>query len=210
MAISPSSRFDYVAEFTSTSFGSDEIVLSARSRVESERQVLLGHDPKVRFWSDRVVIMASGSDAGRDEVDLFSGRRRRLPRRKGRRPAEARSNGRQVRLGLAIVRKDELVVALGAVTEVNLGPTVTASNGIENFDVCIGDRVMSLGNRESIIETDGTGVRYDIYVERTFESGLPGVAECASIIRAGNTTASNAAIRGAVLSGDGAPGHAEG
>jgi hypothetical protein len=35
MAIGPSGRFDYVAEFTSTSFGSDEIVVQARSRVES-------------------------------------------------------------------------------------------------------------------------------------------------------------------------------
>jgi hypothetical protein len=198
MAIGPSGRFDYVAEFTSPSFASDEIVLPARSRLESECQVLLGHVPKVRFWSDRVVIVAADSTLAAmkwisfpvgDVVFLV---------------AKAGDLLRMVRtatgdLGLSIVRKDELVVALGAVTEVNLGHTVIASNGFESLQVSIASHVITLRSRESINEAGGEGARYDVYLERARASGLPGVAECASIIRAGKPKATNEAVRGAVL-----------
>src|SRR3712207_2504946 len=62
IVIHPSGLFDYVGEFASTSFGDDEIVVPARSRGPSEEPVLVGHAPKVRFWRDRVVLIARDSN----------------------------------------------------------------------------------------------------------------------------------------------------
>ena len=101
--------------------------------------------------------------------------------------------------GLAIVRQNELVVAIGAVTEVNLGGAIVVSNGLDCLQVSIGGHMTALRSRESVSAAGGESGRYDIYVERTFESGLPGVAECASIIRTGRGKMTNAAMRGAVL-----------
>ena len=198
MALPASSCFDYVAEFTVTNSGSDEIVLSARSRVESQHQVLLGHHPRVRFWNDRVVIMAADPTLATMKWTSFP---------VGDVVFRVAMAGDLLQLiatatghfGMSILRNDHLVIALGAVTTVNLGRTVEARNAVDGLHVGVGGRVVALGARESATEADGTGVSYDVYVERTFECGVPGVAECASIIRAGNTTASNAASRGAVL-----------
>jgi hypothetical protein len=198
MAIGPSGRFDYVAEFTSTCFGSDEIVVQARSPVESKEPVLLGHAPKIRFWSDRMAVLAADATlAAMKWVSFTVGDVVFLVAKAGDLLRTIRTGTGD--LGLAILRRDELVVALGAVTELNLGPTIAASNGLDFLQVCIGSHVSSLRSRESINAAGGEGARYDVYVERTSESGCPGVAECASIIRAGKAKATNAAIRGAVL-----------
>jgi hypothetical protein len=197
MAIPRSGLFDYVAEFTSASFRSDEIVLQARSRIESGEPVLLGHVPKVRFWKDRVVILAADSRLARMKWMSFPvGDVVFLVARPGDLLTMIRSQTGD--LGLAIIRDNQLVVALGAVAGMTLGHAVVVRNSFEGLQVCIDEHVSTLSSRESVHAMGGSA-RYDVYVERTFQEGFPGIAECVSIIRAGETKSSNAAMRGAVL-----------
>jgi hypothetical protein len=202
MAIGPGGRFDYVAEFTEGSFGATEILLQAQSRVVVEEQVLVGHTPKLRFWNDRVVVLAADSTRSAMRWASFPvGDVVFLVARAGDVLGMVRSGTGD--LGLAIVRENQLVVALGAVTELSLGDNVKAANRFDTKDersasleIHIGGDVSVLRSRES-----KNAAGYNVYVERTctWHWDTDGVAECASIVHTGEPRASNAAIRGAVL-----------
>ncbi len=202
MAIGPDGRFDYVAEFARTGFKLGEIVAQARSRAESEA-ALVGNSPRVRFWNERLVLIAADSPRAPLRWASFP---------VGDAVAFAAQSGDTLSLvcthtgdlGLSVVRDGELVLALGAIAQVQLGTNIKASNKFADgegpawLEVCSGIDTSSLRHQES-----ARVGRYDVYVERTCTCHLDpdGVAECAAIVRSGDVKATNAAMRSAILLG---------
>ncbi len=204
MAIDLSYRFDYVSTFEPPGFKADAIVARARSLDDGAGARLVGHQPKLRFCNDRLVLIAGqSSDAAvrwasfpvGDAVSLLA------------RPGDVLHVLRTASLDLAlwILRDDHLVFALGALSGVRLGRQVRVTNEVENLPgrkavvgVRVEPRQVWLAARES-----ANAAGYDIYVERAPASsaaGDEGVHECVSIVRAaGDPRPRNAAIRSAVL-----------
>ena len=51
--------FEYEATFTKNSFSDADIVLQGSARSGENRTRLVGLSPKIRFWNERLVLVAS-------------------------------------------------------------------------------------------------------------------------------------------------------
>src|SRR5436853_3324869 len=58
--IHPSGTFDYEAEFTIEGFSDSDIVLYGTDRRGENIDCLVGLNPMIRFWKNRIVIVAPG------------------------------------------------------------------------------------------------------------------------------------------------------
>lgn len=201
--IQAQSTFDYQSEFTSEGFRDSEIFLRARDRRRSNKQCLVGPNPTIRFWNDRVVIFASEEfNASVRHISFPVGDAVRLTARAGDQLylKKTGSGG----MALSLLRKQELILALGAVTAVPLGHNVQITTGpCEKWErkICetwlefrIADESLKLRERE--VTTIGN---YQVYLERAWEPGVPGTNECVSVCVTGDSAVELAAMRGAIL-----------
>ncbi len=59
MAIHVSGTFDSVAEFTAEGFRESDIVLHGTDRDGGKYEKLVGHNPMIRFYDGRLILVAS-------------------------------------------------------------------------------------------------------------------------------------------------------
>lgn len=168
-----------------------------RSRRHLGDEPLLGADPTLSIRDGRLVITASGPQGARVASASFrvvAGLMKTL------RPGDVL---RLVRVGsgdvgLAILREDRLLVAIGAASAVSLGPGVfvraSPSTGhAECVTVTVGEETGRLG-----AGTRGRIGDYAIDVLRPAMDGLPGHSESVAICRTGSCSL-EAAVRSARL-----------
>jgi hypothetical protein len=208
MTLHPSGTFDHEAEFTGGSFGVSDIVVQGVDRGGGGEERLVGPAPKLRLWEDRLVIFtpeerrASVRHASFPVGDAVS-----LAARAGDRLYVARGGTGDI--GLSLLRGQRLVLAVGAVSEVPLGEGVQAAHGTDGswekpsrntwMEFSVGAARVALRGRE-FAEAGG----YHFYVERCWAFGIPGEMECAAAWAGGDPAMRVAAIRSAVLLGNGA------
>ena len=162
---------------------------------QSDGVSLAGTSPRVRFGSDQLVLISS--DRSRASVKwgrFFTGDLLMRVAAPGDVLHIVRTPGGQ--LGLSVCRGETLVLALGSVTSVHLGSSLSVQSPRSDLFVTIrwGSETLELLRRESA-EVGG----YDVYVERPALDGIPGTGECLSIVQVTNSTVVNAARRAAVL-----------
>lgn len=162
--------------------------------------MLAGTNPRVRFWNERLILIAQ-DEAAVKWVSFPVGDTVSLVAQGGDVLTLVRTATGD--LGLSIVRTGQLIFALGAVAEVPLGTNVEAANDIESggdqeawLEVWAGSSRCRLRSREAARVGP-----YEVYVERTctWHNDTDGVSECASIVRAADSRTANAAMRSAVL-----------
>lgn len=191
--ISPSGLFSYVAVFAQDSFGDGEINVRAQDR--TGQRSLTGDNPRIRFWGDQMVLIAT--DEQRAAVKWFRFRTGDVVARLAE-PGDVleleRTGPGQLRL--TIVREGQLILAIGAVSGVTFGPdvSVACSDSSPVVRLSSTNQDLELRARDSA-QLGG----YDIYAERLPEGGHPGRAECLSIVLANDATIVNAARRAATL-----------
>ena len=209
MAIAHSGTFNYKADFTEESFGESEIRLRG---IDPERDSdrLVGHDPTIRFWGDRLIIFTSEErGASFRHASYMAGDAVGLTARPGDRLYLRRTATGDI--GLSVLRRQSLVLAIGAVTAVPLGEGLRVERGSNGgwpdrnrielktwLEISLGGERVSLRGRE-FAEPGG----FHVYVERCWAFGMPGVGECVSVCASGDPAVRVAAIRSAVLLGNG-------
>lgn len=203
--IHTSGTFEYEAEFTEKSFGNSEIVLHGSARSGENETRLVGLSPKIRFWNDRLVIVASlPIKAIMRNVSFPIGDAVNFAAQPGDQLYVVRTGCGG--MGLSVLRHGRLILAIGAVRDLPLGedlkiviprtdderwPKAAADNWLE-FKV--GIEQSKLRQREVAVVDN-----YHLYVERCWEDGEPGTDESVSICIAGNSTMETAAMRSAIL-----------
>jgi hypothetical protein len=107
---------------------------------------------------------------------------------------------------VSLIRQDELILALGAVTHVPLGKTVRAKRGPALFsmtDECLEDtwlRVSNRGDTQKIRSRQVLTVgAYEVYLERAWNVGIRGDDEQASIAVTTEEGLTIAAMRSTIL-----------
>lgn len=207
--IHPSGTFEYQAEFTKGGFSNSDIVLLGTDRRGKDQECLVGLNPKIRFWNDRLVLVAS--DKSRSSVRNVSfpiGDAVRLTARAGDRLYLTRTGSGGI--GFSLLRRQRLILAIGAVTELPLGPDVQVSRcstGTNLWEIPVPETWLEFraGSEELLLrgrQVSGIG-DYHIYLEHLWQWGLPGTDECVSISVAGDSAVNLAAMRSAILLGNG-------
>ncbi|HXT63255.1 MAG TPA: hypothetical protein VN696_09485 [Pyrinomonadaceae bacterium] len=109
-------------------------------------------------------------------------------------------------IGMSVLRQQELVLAIGAIARLPLGKGIEVRGGPAGshdpervsketwLEFRAGEEQLILHDREV-----GTFANYDIYVERCWECGTPGVDECVAMSLSGDDRVRRAAMRGAIL-----------
>jgi hypothetical protein len=204
--IPPSGTFEYEAEFTSDSFRESDIMLQGTSTYSMDMDRLVGHQPMIRFWHDRLVLVASEQANSKLRNASFPiGDVVMLAARAGDRLYVVRTG--RGGIGLSLLREQRLVLAIGAVTAVPLGMNIKViqmpkdhhgwgARGDEWLDFEIESKQLTLRMRGVSRAAD-----YEIYVEHCWEVGIPGVEECVSICSGANSAINIASLRSAVLLG---------
>ena len=205
--IHPSGTFEYEAEFTSDSFRDSETVLQGIAK-NTEMDRLVGHSPMIRFWNDRLVLVASEKLHSRlRNASFWIGDSVPLAARPGDRLHLIRTGCGGI--GLSLLREERLVLAIGAARSVPLGANINVIVGPERqkiFDARRGEtwlefkiesKTLIMRNREFTTIGD-----YQIYIERCWEYGIPGTDECVSMCAADSAAVNVASIRSAVLLGN--------
>ena len=208
--IHPSGTFNYVAEFTSESFKeSDATVLHGTSINITDEPRLIGHHPMIRFWRDRLVLVAADkSDSNLRNCSFPIGDAAPLCARAGDRLHLVRTGSGGI--GLSLLREERLILAIGAVTAVSLGVDIKV-NREPKLRGSLLNRVLDtqlnfqVGPEKLIFHERGirTIGDYQIYIEYCWEDGIPGVDECVSIWDANDPALATAAVRSGVLLGNG-------
>ena len=205
-----SGTFEYQAEFTAEGFSSSDIVLHGTDRRGGNKDCLLGSNPKIRFWNERLVLIASEqSKANVRNVSFPIGDAVCTTARAGDRLYLTRTGAGGI--GMSLLRQQKLILATGAITAVPLGPDIQASISSGNahdwedaaaearIEFRAGSEQLSLREREVAKIGD-----YHIYIERCWEHGMPGTDECVSLSVTDDSALQIAAIRAAILLGNGA------
>lgn len=205
--IHPSGTFEYEAEFTSDSIRQSEVVLQGRSmnRMDSDR--LVGHHPTIRFWRDRLVLIASGKGQSRLRNTSFAiGDAVPLAARAGDRLYVVRTGSGGI--GLSLLREKTLVLAIGAVTSVPLGTNLKVRVRPERrgrMDAYRAETWLEFQVECENLRMKNRGVstieHYEIYIEHCWQDGIPGVDECVSVCGANDPAINIASIRSAILLG---------
>ena len=212
--IHPSGTFEYEAEFTKESLSDSDIVLYGSylsgGYLNGEKiDRLLGHNPKIRFWRGRVVLIAQQEDNSEVRNASFTiGDAVPLAARPGDRLYLVRdySGG----IGLSLLRQGRLVLALGVVTEVPLGKDIQIIRCASKtepwedlepdtwLDLRVGSDQLILREREAK-ELGG----YHIYMEHGWSDGVPVMGECLSLSVLDSPSLMIAAMRSAILIANG-------
>jgi hypothetical protein len=204
--IPPIGTFDYKAEFTKEGFGDSDIELPGADYGGRGRQRLVGLNPKIRFWHDRLVIVASEqTNSTVRNVSFGIGDAVRLAARPGDRLYVTRTGCGGI--GMSVLRGQELILAVGALRSVPLGSEMQVQVHPRGEDSIWDDpatdtwlkfnvrnQSVTLQDRE-VSEVEG----YYIYVERCWGYGIPGTDECISICVADDSKIRIAAMRSAIL-----------
>lgn len=206
--IHPSGTFEYQAEFTSEGFSDSDIVLygTIANKVDGPR--LVGHSPMIRFWNDRLVLVASEeSTSGLRNASFAIGDAIFLSAKPGDELHVIRTGSGG--LGLSLLREDRLVLAIGCVTSVPLGTNINVIKGPRSRkafpDPLCDTRLEFQVENESLVLRDRTLTQLgdcEIYVERSWQVGIPGVDECVSICRGDDPAVKIASVRSAILLGN--------
>lgn len=110
--ILPSGTFEYEAEFTKESFGDSEIVLQGSARRGETMERMVGLNPKIRFWRDRLVLVAAGkSKSSMRNASFPIGDAVKLAASPGDRLYLIRTGAGGV--GLSLLRGRRLILAVG-------------------------------------------------------------------------------------------------
>lgn len=206
VAIPLSGTFEYQAEFTGESFGSSDIVLRGTDLGGHDAARLVGLNPTIRFWNERIVIVATDQHKSSARNVSFSfGSAVSLSALPGDRLYLVRTGAGGI--GLSVLREQKLVLAVGAVTATPLGKDVQVNRRPRNsyedpiidpwLEVRVGEG-FHLRERE-VAEVGG----YHFYIERTWEDGVPGIDECISVVIAGDSSMTLAAMRSAIILNNG-------
>jgi hypothetical protein len=204
-----SGTFEYEAEFTRDGFSESDIVLYGADLSRGKIDRLVGHKPMIRFWRDRIVLVASEkANSSTRNVSFAIGDAVPRSARPGDRLYLVRTGSGGI--GLSLLRQDRLILAIGAVTAVPLGTNIQARPEpvdeepweTPNADTWLEFRV---GNEQSNLRERAASVigNYHIYVERCWRPGLPGTDECVSMTLEDDSAMKLAAIRSAILLGNG-------
>jgi hypothetical protein len=207
MSIHHSGTFEYEAEFTKDGFGISEIVLAGTDRSGENEDRLVGLNPRIRFWNDRLVIIASGRDkASVRNVSFPIGDAVRLVARPGDQLFLVRTGCGGI--GLSLLRDEKLILATGAITSVPLGPDMKVIAGPDDYDpLSPSDTWLEFsveGERVKLRERDvAEQGSYFTYVERCWKMGIPGTNSCVSVCLRDDLALRVAAIRSAILLANG-------
>src|SRR5678815_1067536 len=207
MAIHPSGIFAYEAEFTSKSFKDSDVVLQGAEIKCTDIDRLVGHRPTIRFWRDRLVLVAA--EKARSSLRNASfpiGDAVPLAAHAGDRLYVVRTGAGGI--GLSLVRDKMLVLAIGAVTAVPLGMNIKVFKRPESrgsmfsrltdrwLEIHVEDEPANLRHRTVSMVKD-----YEIYIEHCWADGIPGIDECVSMCGVNDPAIKIASIRSAVLLG---------
>lgn len=203
-----SGTFDYEAEFTTESFRDSDVVLYGTDRRGQNRDCLVGLNPMIRFWNNRVVIVAhEKSKATCRNISFSFGDPISHSARPGDRLYLVRTGSGAI--GLSVLRQQRLILAVGAVTAVPLGrdlQIVRGSASQDSWDPRTDTWLEFRAESEQLILIDRE-VReigdYQIYIEHRWEYGAPGTDECVSVCVADNSALKIAAMRSAILLSNG-------
>jgi hypothetical protein len=202
--------FEYAAEFTKGGFSHSDIVLEGTDQRGTNEMRLVGLKPRIRFWNDRLVVIAS-------EKNKSSVRNVSFPI--GDAVRQTAQPGDQLYLvrtgcggiGLSLIREEKLVLATGAIGRVPLGEDIQFVRSDDDNDIFshnyVKDRPLELrvkGERlilqeRDVLEAEG----YHIYVERCWKDGMPGTDECVSLCFTDDVAIKRAAMRSAILLANG-------
>ena len=204
--------FEYQAEFTAKSFNDSDIDLHGASQRLDDRKRLVGNDPRIRFWNERLVLIAAAEhNASARNMSAPIGDAVHLAAQPGDRLYVIRTGAGAI--GLSLLREERLVLAIGCVTAVPLGKDIkiirrqSGPRHLEDFrglscdtwlEFTVGSEHLNLKDRDEI-EVGG----YHLYLEHRCFAGVPGVDECVSISIADKSALRIAAMRSAILLGNG-------
>lgn len=205
MTIPASGTFDYEADFTEESFGDSNIVLMSSDRGRRGDRRLVGLHPKLRFSQDRLVIFTNETrGATVRHASFLVGDAVSLVAQLGDRLYVSRTGAGA--MGISVLRRERLILAIGAVTAIPLGEgfqVVAGSDGSWEkpssntwLDFSVDAKHLIMRGREF----SDLG-KYYLYVERCWEFGEPDANECASICFGDDPATRIAAMRSAVLLG---------
>lgn len=207
--IHSSGTFDYAAEFTRESFSDSDVVLHGSDRSGKNVDRLVGLNPMIRFWHGRLVLVASSKRKSLvRNVSFPIGDAVALAARPGDQLCLKRTF--IAGIGLSLLRQQRLILAIGAITEVPLGKDMQAIRRSEDTIDVDNDHAdtwleLRIWNERSILrerEVEDLG-GYHIYIERCWKYGDPGTDECASVSVADDSAMKIAAMRSAILLGNG-------
>ena len=208
VAIPLSGTFEYQAEFTKESFGSSDIVLRGTDLGGHDVERLVGLNPTIRFWNERIVIVAADHHKSSVRNISFSfGNAVSVSALPGDRLYLVRTGAGGI--GLSVLREQKLVLAVGAVTAVPLGKDVQVNRRPRSrkpFEDPIINPWLEVGVGEGIRlrEREVTEIGgYHFYIERSWEDGVPGIDECISVVVAGDSAMILAAMRSAIILNNG-------
>ena len=201
--IHPAGTFEYKAEFTEKSFGNSEIVLHGAPLDGTDEQRLVGLSPKIRFWSDRLVLVASlPIKASMRNVSFAIGDAVNFAAQPGDQLYLVRTGCGG--MGLSVLRHGKLILAIGSVWGLPLGEDLKIlvppdigefrPNSDNWLGFKVGNEQLKLREREVAVVAN-----YHIFVERCRGDGEPGTDESVAICIAGDTTMETAAMRSAIL-----------
>lgn len=199
-----SGTFEYEAEFTSASFRESDIVVYGTLMHRMDVKRLVGPNPMIRFWNDRLVLVASEeANASVRNTSFRVGNAVPLAAAPGDRLYVVRTGSGGI--GLSLLRNKQLVLAIGAVTAVPLGnnmQVIKSPKGNYHVDHLKDTWLeFQVGNEHSKLKDRSvTDIgNYQIYVEACWEYGIPGVDECVSVSVANNPSVNLASLRSAIL-----------
>ena len=204
--ISPAGTFEYEAEFTADSFRESDIVLHGTampSRYDSHR--LVGPSPMIRFWNDRLVLVASDKSNSTVRNTSFPiGDAVPLAASPGDRLYVVRTGCGGI--GLSLLCDKQLVLAIGAVTRVPLGNKIQVTKdpkGSWLHDDHLSDTWLEFEVGSEQVRLRKRGIteigNYQIYIESCWEYGVPGTDECVSVSVANAPLVNLASVRSAIL-----------
>ena len=208
MVIHSSGTFEYAASFTKEGFSTSDIVLHGADLSGKNDERLVGLNPRIRFWNDRLVLIASESRKScMRNVSFPIGDAVKLAARPGDQLYLVRTGSGGI--ALSLLRQEKLILATGAITSVPLGRDIQEVRRAADVDprgfevdtwleLSVQSERLILRERE-VLEKGG----YHIYVERCWEDGEPGTDECVSLCLADDSAMKIAAMRSAILLANG-------
>lgn len=200
-----SGTFEYTAEFTSDSFRESDIMLPGSLMDSTDPNRLVGPSPMIRFWNDRLVLVASDkANSSVRNTSFFIGDAVSVAASPGDRLYVVRSGCGGI--GLSLLRDKQLVLAIGAVTRVPLGNDIQVTKDPKGswslhahpkdtwLEFQVGSEQVKLRKRGITDIGD-----YQIYIESCWEYGIPGTDECVSVSVANDPPVNLASLRSAIL-----------
>ena len=202
MVIAPWSTCDY--EATVEEIRRNETIWAGRERLSRGKR-LAGRTPRICVDQRRISITAqSPKDATCRQVVVPAGDAIFKTCKAG--DTLYLSHTPCATFGVSLIRQNELILALGAVTHVPLGKTVSAKRGpalSSTTDECLEDTWLEVSNRGDTQKIRSRQVltvgAYEVYLERAWNVGIPGDDEQASIAVATEEGLAIAAVRSTIL-----------